>query len=281
MGAFEDGAFHSALSFAAGSPDIVLAVAAKEIDVAALNPSAYLTMAYRGTGLFSEPQPVAALAVMPSWDRMAFAVAERTGLAALGDIREQRYPLRLSIREAPTHATRFLVDEVLAAEGCSLRDIESWGGKIEPVDTPSHSSRLDAIEQGTIDAVFDEGIKGWGPTALKHGMPFLPLGASAEARLRAIGWPLGAIPRSRFPGLADEVLAPSFSGWPIITHTSLAEADAYRICRALEGAFGGIRWDSEEPVTLADVCRNTEATALEVPLHPGAERFYRERGCLP
>ena len=52
----------------------------------------------------------------------------RTGLKALAEIREKKFPLRLSIREDATHSTRVLVDQTLAAYGISLKDIESWGG---------------------------------------------------------------------------------------------------------------------------------------------------------
>lgn len=280
LGAGEGGAWEQRLVFSTGSPELALSVARGEIDLAAINPSAYLTMAYRGTGPFPAPLGLRAIAVMPSWDRMAFAVAERTGLVTLSDIRDRRYPLRVSIRRSEAHATRFVADQVLQAEGLSLKDIEAWGGTFHYVDTPSEASRLEGIRSGAIDAVFDEGIKGWGPLALEHGMRFLPLGEEARRELESLGWPARPIPPSRFPRLGGEVLAPSFSGWPIFTHAALPDDVAYRICRALDSARPQIPWDADEPVQLADLCRATDATDLDVPLHPGAERYYREQGAL-
>ena len=145
VGAVNDAAFQSALSFGTGSPDLAFAVARGELDVAAINPSAFLTMAYRGTGPFQEPLPLRALAVMPSWDRMAFAVAEKTGIESIADIRDRKYPLKASVRGSLAHATRFLIDEVFGAFGFSLRDVESWGGRFQYVDTPSAQDRLDGI----------------------------------------------------------------------------------------------------------------------------------------
>src|SRR4029453_1724970 len=86
IGAVNDGSFASALSFGTGSPDLAFAVARGDLDVAAINPSAYLTMAHRGTGPFKEPLPVRALGVMPSWDRMTFAVAQKTGIESVADM---------------------------------------------------------------------------------------------------------------------------------------------------------------------------------------------------
>ena len=87
-------------------PDRVMAVANGELDLAAINPSAFLSMAYRGTGPYPEPLPVRVIAVMPSLDVMLFAVSERTGVTSLADLRERRYPLRASVRRSPAHGTR-------------------------------------------------------------------------------------------------------------------------------------------------------------------------------
>ncbi len=46
------------------------------VDVAFINPSAIVTMAYRGKGFYKEKLPLRALASFPSWDKMAFAVAK-------------------------------------------------------------------------------------------------------------------------------------------------------------------------------------------------------------
>jgi len=75
-------------------------------------------------------------------------------------------------------------------------------------------------------------------------------------------------------------MAASFSGWPIFTRAGLADADAYAIAKALDKARSQIPFDSEGPATLKDLCTNNPATDLDVPLHPGAERYYREQGAI-
>src|SRR5947209_19918064 len=62
MGVLEGGQFTPNLTFATGTPDLAYAVAKGELDLLAINPSAFLTMAYRGTGPFKEPLPVRAIA---------------------------------------------------------------------------------------------------------------------------------------------------------------------------------------------------------------------------
>src|SRR5439155_3229459 len=133
----------------------------------------YLAMAYRGVGPFTEPLPLRTIATFPSWDRMGFAISRRTGIESLAELGDRRYPLRVSVRGLETDTTRFVVDEVLATLGFSLRDIESWGGSIHRAGTPGDRSRLAGAEDGSVDAVFDEGINAWARIAIPAGMRFL------------------------------------------------------------------------------------------------------------
>ena len=268
------------LTIATDTPDVPWAVARGEIDVSVVNPSCWLTMAYRGTGPFAEPLPLLGVAVMPSWDLMAFAIADRTGLPSLAAIGDQRYPLRVSVRAARTHATRFVIDEVLGSLGFSLRDIESWGDSIHSAATPSDASRLEGIRNGTLDAVFDEGINGWIPLALQFGMRPMAVPDGAQKRMTALGWEVGSIPRAVFPDLQADVPSLDFSGWPIFTRKNMSEAAVYEMCRALDAARDRIPWDSDGPVQLADLCGRTAAAPLGIPLHPGALRYYTEHGAL-
>src|SRR5438067_2161603 len=79
------------------SLDMVHVVARGEVDVAVLNPSHALTAAYLGKGPFSEPLPVRAVTVIPSPDWLFFAVTEKTGLSSLAELRDRKFPLRVSV----------------------------------------------------------------------------------------------------------------------------------------------------------------------------------------
>src|SRR5437870_5262565 len=61
--------FKPSLRMAPGSPVLSHAVARGDLDLAFVNPSALLTQAYRGTGLYDQPLPVRVIASYPSWDR--------------------------------------------------------------------------------------------------------------------------------------------------------------------------------------------------------------------
>ncbi len=280
LGSVTDGTYRRTLTFANGDYQLAYDVARGELDLATINPASYLTMAYRGTGPFHEPLPLRVIATMPTHDVMLFAVSPRTGLTSVADIKERRYPLHVSIRRSPAHGTRFVIDEVLAANGFSLQDLESWGGRFHYVEAPNTEDRMSAIRDGSIEAVFDEGVKGWGYVAAEAGMRFLDLDPAARQRLNDVGWAISPV-RPLFPDAPADMRAPSFSGWPAFTRADLPDEVAYQMVKAIEASWQRMvwDWDSPEPVALAELCEGTDAAPRDVPLHPGAQRYYRERGC--
>jgi TRAP-type uncharacterized transport system substrate-binding protein len=280
LGTVDDAIFQRRLSFAAGPPDIVYSVARGEIAMAVINPSAYLSMAYRGTGPFTQALPLRAIAIMPSWDGMGFAVTEKSGLKTLDDVVARRSPLKISLRRNTAHATRIVVDEALAAVGCSLKEVESWGGGLQYVDTPSDPERMSGIADGSLDAVFDEGIKSWGNYALERGMRLLEMGDAATRRFAELGWPMVTLPRSVLPGLHADLPSPSFSGWPLFCNANLPDDVGYAIAGEIDRLRPEVGWDWPDPVQLSDLVGKIEAAPCDVPFHPGAERYYREQGAL-
>src|SRR5262249_57090488 len=167
IGSGSSAAFRPWLRLATGSAILAEQVAKGDgVELAFVNPSALLTQAYRGVGLFSAPLPVRIIAVYPSWDRFVFMIHPRTGIRSLADIKAKRYPLRLSVREDPTHSTLVLIDQAFALHGFALKDIESWGGRLLLCGGPSGARRLEALGPGEVGAVFGEGIKVWLRSAL-------------------------------------------------------------------------------------------------------------------
>jgi TRAP transporter TAXI family solute receptor len=265
------------LRMSTGSPILARAVCSGELEIAMVNPSGFLTQAYRGTGLFFEPLPVRVLATYPSWDRYVHVIHPRTGLKSLADLKEKKYPLRLSIREDATHSTRVLLDQTLAAYGMLLKDIESWGGSFQLNGGPGDKRRLEALRAGTIDAIFDEGLVLWFDEALAAGMEPVPLDAFAFEKLEALGWRKVVIPKGRYPHLKADHECLDYSGWPLYTRASLRDDDAYKVVDAIHARKDEIYWENSYTGT-AQLGQDTEATPRDVPLHPGAEKWYREHG---
>jgi TRAP-type uncharacterized transport system substrate-binding protein len=273
------------ISFATGSFREIIAVAEGKYSMAWVNPSVLLTMACRGKGPFRKRLPLRAIAVFPSWDVMGFAVHESTGITSLAQIASDKIPLRLSTGRIPKNdlggsATMFTVSAVLKAAGFSLAQLRRWGGKFHIAPRPSDPTRRAAIESGAVNAIFDEGIKSWGQTALDHGFRYLPVDGRVFKTLAQLGYRPTSLSSEHFKGLAAPVPTVDFSGWPMIVNASMADDVAYALCEAIEQRKDVFPTDNYKPLNIPELCANGEEAPFDVPLHPGAQRFYRERGFL-
>ncbi len=274
------------VSFGAGGfCDNIMQVARQEMSLLWMNPNAPLAMAYKGCAPFPSPLPLRALAVFPSWDAVVIAVHQSTGITSIEQIKERRYPLRVSTRATivppfDEDVTMFAVNTILNAAGFSLDDIRTWGGAVATVPRPSHTDRSDAIAQGTADAIFDEGVLSWGQFAIERGFRILPIEGAVRARVEAAGYDMIEVTTDRLPGLQQPVTAIDFSGWPMIVHADMPDDVAYALCEAIEARQLSIPTDNYRPLNMAELCTVGDERPRGAPLHPGAERFYRARGYL-
>lgn len=255
-------------------------LAAGEADLAFLNPSPVTYMALNGLAPYTEKIDIRNLAVFPSWDKIAFAVRRDLGVRSLEEIGEKKLPLRLSTRgQGPEGTTEFTLRRVLSLCGWNLEDMEQWGGSVDKVPVPSHPRRMQGIEQNAYDAVFDEGITGWTADALSRDMVLLPLRPSVFAAMEQLGFRESTIPRSVFPALDADVPALEFGGWPFFCRADFPDELAYAVVKAIAARKDTMPVDGER-FDMSRICRNTEEGPMCAPLHPGAERYYREEGYL-
>lgn len=266
-----------------GGTGIPLAVSKKKYDFGFANPASLARMAFLGRGFYKEKLPLRAIGVFPSWDRLVFAIHPKTGINSLEELKEKRYPLCVSTREGGKfHSTLFAIDEALKGYGFSFRDIEAWGGKILRVSSPSCKERKVQIESGEVDAVFDEGLKSWGALALQNGMRLLPVADKVLRSLERLGYTRAAVTPNYFPQLKRSIVTLDFSGWLFFCHSELPSDIAYEVASKIDSNIGRIPVDhfDKRPMTIEEFCQGGEAGPLCIPLHPGAKKFFKGKGCL-
>ena len=254
-------------------------VGAKKLDLAWINPTIIATMGYLGKGPFRRALPLRALAVFPSWDRLVIAVSSKLGIRTMEDLIEKRPAVLASV--AVNDCVDFAIAALLKAHGLSLDSISEWGGTVDPVERPSNPRRRDGIVSGEMGMIIDEGLDSWGNNAVKHGYVFLPFAQKALAKLERYGFKRAPLGGGRLKGDFDpatEVI--DYSGWPIITHAEFPDELAYQFVAALEQIREEIPYDAAAVPPMSSFCRGSEEAPLDIPLHPGAERYYRERGYL-
>jgi TRAP-type uncharacterized transport system substrate-binding protein len=268
--------------YGSGTMEGIDAVMSREADLGIINPSAALMLAHRGQGPFKLALPLRTIAVIPSLDQFVFAVRSDKGIESLEDIARKKAGLRISLRGDPRHGLNTIIHDITAAAGFTLDDIKSWGGQIRhegPLPYPD-GPRFAAFKRGEIDAIFDEASDFWVKEALEAGMTILPLSEATVKKLEGQGYRRGIIRKDVFPGLPRDLLSIDFSGWPIFTRADMDEKRVEQICAALDAAKHRIPWQGDGPLPVERMAKDAEDTPLDVPLHAGAERYWRSRGYL-
>jgi len=259
-------------------------VGTRRVDIAYVNPSAMVTMAYRGKGYYKQKMPLRVLASFPSWDRIAIVVSKDLGVKSLHDVARRKIPLTVSTRfSGVNNGTYYTISTILSLYGLSFERIKRWGGQVQECPRPFSPERLKSIAKHSINAVFDEGIStigGWLDQALENGYDILPLEADIVKKLEQLGYSRSVLPKSRYPQLKEDVMSIDFSGWSLVTHRWLPNNVAYAAIETIDARQNVIPVDDDQPLDMRNLCRSTEKCPLQIPLHPGAEKYYREKGYL-
>ena len=270
--------FRPSLKLASGSAIMAHDVVAGNIDMAFVNPSALLTQAYRGVGPFDKPLPVRIVANYPSWDQFAIVAHKRTGLKSVQDLKDSKYPLKISVREDPTHSTFALIDQLFAVYGFGLKDIVGWGGKLMLTGSPKHEEkRMRPIREGALDALADEGLGAWFDEALAHDYVPLDFSAACFDALCKLGWRRVEVPaRNAYKNLTRNYACFDFGGWPIYTRESMPDDVVYKVCDAIAARADEIPWEDRSWTDISQPFTETSATPMDVPLHPGTVRWLKD-----
>ncbi|MFT4214983.1 MAG: TAXI family TRAP transporter solute-binding subunit [Microbacterium sp.] len=291
------GGYHGALpagstiSAITGTPPSALALAGPETvargdyHFGITTPTWLLQQAIDGRGMFTEALPLRAIAAFPHDDRLALAVRSETGITSIRQILEEKYPLKLSM---PTrdqgHPAGWLLDEIFALYGFSQEDIESWGGEILR-DRPRAQNSPESIPvDSRFDAVFDEAIMTlrWKRMTADYDLRFLPLDDDVLRWADDQGIPRGTIAKGRFPSVAEDVPTIDFTGWVLYCAEDLPDEIGYLAVQALDEQTGTLnaRFRGPTPPMTSDFDLSAALQLGGIPLHPGAERYYREHGFL-
>lgn len=259
-------------------------VGTRRVDIAYVNPSALVAMAYRGKGYYKQKMELRVLGCFPSWDRIALVVAKDLKVKSLHDIARRKIPLHASTRlSGVNNGTYYTISTILSLYGLSFDKIKRWGGKVQECGRPFAPERLKSIAKRSINAVFDEGIStpgGWLDQALDNGYEIIPIEPAIVKKLEQLGYTRSVLPQSRFRQLKEDTLTIDYSGWALVTHKWLPNNVAYAAIETIDERRNVIPVDDEQPLEMRNLCRSTEKCPLQIPLHPGAMKYYREKGYL-
>jgi TRAP-type uncharacterized transport system substrate-binding protein len=267
-----------------GGMQAPMEVGTRRVDIAYVNPSAMVAMAYLGKGYYKQKMPLRVLGCFPSWDRIALVVSKDLGVKSLHDIARRKIPLHVSTRfSGVNNATYYTIATILSLHGFSFDKIKRWGGRVQECGRPAAPERMKALAKRSITAVLDEGVStvgGWLDRALDNGYEIIPIEEEIVKKLEQMGYTRTVLPKKRFRQLKEDALTIDFSGWALVTHKWLPDKLAYAAIETVDERKKYIPVDDDRPLNMRDLCNGSEKCPLRVPLHPGAAKFYREQGYL-
>src|SRR4029450_11499210 len=166
-------------------------VGTRRVDIAYVNPSAMVTMAYRGKGYYKQKMALRVLGSFPSWDRIAMVVSRDLGVKSLHDMARRKIPLHVSTRfSGVDNATYYTISTILSFYGFSFEKIKRWGGQVQECPRPFAPERLRGIAKRSLNAVFDEGVStvdGWLDQALDNGYEIISLETEICQQIEQLG----------------------------------------------------------------------------------------------
>ena len=100
--------------------------------------------------------------------------------------------------------------------------------------------------------------------------------------MEQIGFSTALVDPLIYPDLDREIVTLDFSGWVFFCHRELPNQIAYSTAKAIDLCHEEIPVDhlDRRPMTMEEFCRGGEGGPLTIPLHPGAKKYYKEKGYL-
>ncbi|MBS3975696.1 MAG: TAXI family TRAP transporter solute-binding subunit [Syntrophomonadaceae bacterium] len=238
----------------------------KKVDMAFAQPD-IVHRAYTGTGLY-EGKKFDTIRALTSTNRSVahFIAPKDSPIKSLKDVKGRRIGVG-----APGSGTEVYAKNVLSKYGFTYDHVEEQFLSVPEQVTAMGDGNLDlSISLMPVPTgVFME-------FALTKGMRLIPMDKEVVDQLvkELPGWLADTIKAGTYSGQQQDISTMSWRGI-IITRADMTEEDAYQITRAIWEKRD--EWKDAHAVT-ADMTLNTALDGIPVPLHPGAVRYYREKG---
>jgi hypothetical protein len=228
--------------------------------------------AWSGTGLFDGRPKADGIRLIASLypESVQIVVRRSAGIRSIADLKGKRVSL-----DEPGSGTLIDARIVLAAYGVSEHDLRAEYLKMGPA--------ADRMRDGALDAFFTVG--GWPIGAIAElasslgDIDLLPIDGEAAEELLARHdfFARDVIPADAYKGSSETRTVAV--GAQFVTSARMADAFVYEITKAL--------WNDTTRKLLDTghakgklIRKETALSGAAIPLHPGAERFYREAGLL-
>ncbi|CDO82043.1 TAXI family TRAP transporter solute-binding subunit [Pseudomonas aeruginosa] len=194
--------------------------------------------------------------------------SKESGITSLADLKGKRISVG-----APKSGTELNARAIFKAAGLSYQDM----GKVEYLP---FAESVELIKNRQLDATLQS--SGLGMAAIRDlasTMPvsFVAIPAEVVAKIGNNAYLPATIPAGTYDGQDTDVPTAAIVNI-LVTHEGVSDELAYQMTRQL---FDNLPRLVTAHAAAKDISLDKAAKNLPIPLHPGAERFYKEKGLLP
>ena len=193
--------------------------------------------------------------------------SKASGITSLEDLRGKRISVG-----APRSGTELNARAIFKAAGLSYADMGH-------VEFKPYAESVELIEKGQLDATLQSA--GLGMAAIRDlaervPITFVAIPEQVVSRIGSSAYQSGTIPAGTYKGQANDVTTATITN-VLVSQTSVSDAVAYQMTKLL---FENLDRLADAHPAARDIRLERATSGLPIPLHPGAERFYREVGVL-
>lgn len=203
-------------------------------------------------------------AVYPNY--IQIVASKDSGIASLADLKGKAVSVG-----APKSGTELNARAIFAAAGMSYDDL----GKVEYLP---FAESVELIKNRQLDATLQSA--GLGVASIKDLATSVPI--TVVSVPGDVGTALGApyisatIPAGTYEGQADAVDTVAVVNF-LVTHDGVSDETAYQMTKLL---FENLPTLEAAHKAAASIKLESALNGMPIPLHPGAERFYKEKGLM-
>jgi hypothetical protein len=234
--------------------------------------------AYKGMKPFEKPlTDLRALAGGMSMNFFHFYVGADSPIKTMDEVFGEKKKQRLAITQAGSSDV-WVFERILEAYGTSIPDLEKAGFHFARGD---YAFQANQFKDKNVDGVFTFlALPGAAVTEASVGraLKILDFSDKALKALADYGITAGKIPAGTYPKAANtDAVKTACAGSVMIVHKDLSDDVAYRLTRAFNDNVEKVRkvHGSLAPYEVKD-----GPTGTGLPLHPGAMRYYKEKGVI-